>query len=93
MKRRCLTGTLGLLIVAQLLQAVTPQQAGTPPQIEISDKTIHAKIYLPDAHQGYYQATRFDWSGVIASLEANGHSYFGKWFDASDQKKPRPQNQ
>jgi hypothetical protein len=91
MKPRRLTITLGLLIAAQLLHAAKPQveappQAGIPPQIEISDKTIHAKIYLPDAHQGYYQATRFDWSGVIASLEANGHSYFGKWFDRYDPK-------
>jgi 6-phosphogluconolactonase len=90
MKSRCLTKILGLLIAAQLLHAVEPAQTGTPPQIEISDKTIHAKIYLPDAHQGYYQATRFDWSGVIASLEANGHSYFGKWFDAADQRSHDP---
>ena len=82
--KRCLTRTFGLLIAAQLLHSAEP------PQIEISDKTIHARIYLPDAHQGYYQATRFDWSGVIASLEANGHSYFGKWFDASDQRSHDP---
>jgi 6-phosphogluconolactonase len=71
---------LGLLIASQILYAIEP------PQVEISDKTIHAKVYLPDAHQGYYQATRFDWSGVIAGLEANGHSYFGKWFDLYDPK-------
>ena len=76
--------TLGLLIAAQLLHGAAPQVE--IPQVEISDKTIHAKIYLPDAHQGYYQATRFDWSGIVASLEANGHSYFGKWFDRYDPK-------
>jgi hypothetical protein len=41
---------------------------------------------LPDPQAGYYRATRFDWSGVIASLEWNGHSYFGKWFDQYDPK-------
>jgi hypothetical protein len=71
---------LGLLIATHLLHAAEP------PHIEISDKTIKARIYLPDAHQGYYQATRFDWSGVVGSLEANGHSYFGKWFDGYDPK-------
>ncbi len=76
--------TLGLLLVAPLLYAANP------PQAEISNKSIHAGIYLPDAHEGYYRATRFDWSGVVASLEANGHSYFGKWFDASDPRSRDP---
>jgi hypothetical protein len=47
---------------------------------------IHAKLYLPDPDQGYYRATRFDWSGVIASLEFQGHNYFGKWFPRYDPK-------
>jgi hypothetical protein len=41
---------------------------------------------LPDAANGYYRATRFDWSGVIASLEFQGHSYFGVWFPRYDPK-------
>src|SRR5271157_3091905 len=57
-----------------------------PPQADISNSRIHAKLYLPDTQSGYYRATRFDWSGVIASLEWNGHSYFGKWFDQYDPK-------
>jgi hypothetical protein len=56
------------------------------PQSEISNGQIHAKLYLPDSEHGYYRATRFDWSGVIASLEYKGHSYFGKWFDKYDPK-------
>ena len=56
------------------------------PQAEISNSTTHVKLYLPDAQRGYYRATRFDWSGVIASLESGGHSYFGKWFDRYDPK-------
>ncbi len=59
---------------------------GQFPQAEISDGQIHAKLYLPDAQAGYYRATRFDWSGVISSLEWNGHSYFGQWFDRYDPK-------
>ena len=38
-------------------------------------------IYLPDAKDGYYRGTRFDWSGVINSLKFRGHEYFGQWFD------------
>jgi hypothetical protein len=56
------------------------------PQAEISNGTVRAKLYLPDAEQGYYRATRFDWSGQIASLEFQGHNYFGQWFDRYDAK-------
>jgi hypothetical protein len=54
------------------------------PQAEISNGGVHATLYLPDATQGYYRATRFDWSGQIASLEFQGHHYFGQWFDRYD---------
>jgi hypothetical protein len=60
--------------------------AADPPQAEISNGLIRAKLYLPDAADGYYRATRFDWSGVIASLEFQGHSYFGVWFRRYDPK-------
>ena len=54
------------------------------PQAEISNAAIRAKLYLPDAQEGYYRATRFDWSGQIASLEYRGHNYFGQWFERYD---------
>lgn len=54
------------------------------PRAEISSARIHAAFYLPDAQSGYYRGTRFDWSGVIASLEWNGHNYFGQWFERYD---------
>jgi hypothetical protein len=50
------------------------------PQTEISNGIIRAKIYLPDSKKGYYQGTRFDWSGNMPSLVCNGHEYFGQWF-------------
>jgi hypothetical protein len=49
------------------------------PQATISNGQIHATLYLPDAHAGYYQATRFDWSGQMPSLEYKSHTYFGNW--------------
>jgi hypothetical protein len=60
--------------------------AAQPPQAEIANAKVKAKLYLPDPERGYYRATRFDWAGVIASLEANGHNYFGQWFDRYDPK-------
>jgi hypothetical protein len=63
---------LGLLCAAEL------------PQAEITNGQIQAKIYLPDAKNGYYRATRFDWSGVVYSLQYNGHDYYGPWFQKTD---------
>src|ERR1700730_15317597 len=60
--------------------------AAEPPEIAISNGVIRARVYLPDAENGYYRGTRFDWSGVISSLEYNGHSYFGQWFPRYDAK-------
>jgi hypothetical protein len=54
------------------------------PQAEISNGSIQAKLYLPDAKTGFYRSTRFDWSGVISSLEFGGHNYYGPWFTKQD---------
>jgi len=62
-----------------LAGAVALMAAG-PPVAEISNGKISATVYLPDPVNGFYQGTRFDWSGVVRSLEANGHSYYGPWF-------------
>lgn len=51
------------------------------PEAEITNGLISAHFFLPDASKGYYQATRFDWSGVISSLEFDGHSFYGQWFE------------
>ncbi len=55
--------------------------AADPPEAGISNGSIDAKLYLPDADRGYYRGTRFDWSGVIPSLRYKGHEYFGQWFE------------
>jgi hypothetical protein len=57
-----------------------------PPQATISNGLVTAKLYLPDADKGYYQATRFDWAGIIPSLEYKGHSFYGQWFDKYSPK-------
>ncbi len=58
--------------------------AADHPQAEIANGQIRAKLYLPDAKKGYYRGTRFDWSGVVASLEYKGHNYYGQWFNSMD---------
>ncbi len=54
------------------------------PHAEITNGQILAKIYLPDTKNGYYRATRFDWSGVVYSLQYSGHDYYGPWFQKTD---------
>lgn len=56
------------------------------PQALITNGVAQARLYLPDAEKGYYRATRFDWSGVIASVRSQGHTYFGQWFEKYDPK-------
>ena len=60
--------------------------AADPPQTEISNGQLRVKLYPPDVKNGYYRGTRFDWSGVIASLEYKGHNFYGPWFDRMDPK-------
>jgi len=57
---------------------------GSYPQTEISNSLLRAKIYLPDAEKGFYRGMRFDWAGVIGSLEYKGHEYFGPFFEKFD---------
>lgn len=50
------------------------------PAHQITNGEITATIYLPDAANGFYRTTRFDWSGGIPSLTYKGHEYYGPWF-------------
>ena len=54
------------------------------PQVTIANSQVMAKLYLPDPASGYYRGTRFDWSGVIYSLQCDGHEYFGEWQKTDD---------
>jgi hypothetical protein len=69
-------------LVALALAGSLP--AADIPKAEISNGIVSATVNLPDAQNGYYRATRFDWSGVISRLEYAGHSYFGQWFPRYD---------
>lgn len=54
------------------------------PQAKISNGEIQAQLYLPDTNDGYYRGTRFDWSGVIGSLQYKNHDFYGPWFQRMD---------
>lgn len=63
-----------------------PASSGEPPTAVISGGGLTAKLFLPDAQNGYYRGTRFDWSGQIGSLRSAKHEYFGQWFERYDPK-------
>jgi hypothetical protein len=59
-------------------------EAQEPPKAELSNDVLRVTVYLPNKETGFYRGTRFDWSGVIASLEYAGHKYYGPWFTKTD---------
>lgn len=67
----------GCLLTGVILSA---SDSGNIPGHNITNDVITANLYLPDPENGYYRATRFDWSGIVSSLEFKGHAYFGQWF-------------
>jgi hypothetical protein len=60
--------------------------AQSSPTAEISNGLVRAVIQLPDREHGSYRGTRFDWAGIISSLQYSGHEYVGKWHDVDDPK-------
>jgi hypothetical protein len=75
-------GIYNVILLSSLCAMAAP--AADPPQAKISNGKIQATVYLPDAQNGFYKGLRFDWAGVIKSLEFAGHSYYGPWFTGMD---------
>jgi hypothetical protein len=71
-------------LILSLFLAAGSLAAAEIPQADIASGAVRATVYPPDAKNGYYRGTRFDWSGVLARLEWKGHSYFGQWFERPD---------
>jgi len=71
---------MATLVFALLELAAGLLPAADFPKAEISNGQIRVKLYLPDAKHGFYRSTRFDWSGVVYTLEYKGHNYYGPWF-------------
>src|ERR671912_934154 len=75
MMRSKLSATVTLLVLAAAWVA-----AQSHPSHNITNGEISATVYLPDAKNGFYTTTRFDWSGAIGSLKYKGHEYYGVWW-------------
>jgi hypothetical protein len=53
---------------------------GDHPKHLLSNGKLDVLVFLPDAKNGYYRSSRFDWSGVVGCASLNGHHFFGEWF-------------
>jgi hypothetical protein len=84
--KRCVllwgSSLLGLLLSTTTSLAIAQLPQG--PQADLDNGVLHVTVDLPSASEGFYRGTRFDWSGVIASLTYAGHSYYGPWFEKMD---------
>lgn len=58
--------------------------AQTPPQVVLSNGPLKVLLYLPDAANGFFRGTRFDWAGIIGRLEYANHVYYDRWFSRMD---------
>jgi hypothetical protein len=67
-------------LAGAMLLLVASVSAQTYPSHQITNGEITATVYLPDAENGFYKTTRFDWSGAIGSLKYKGHDYYGIWW-------------
>ena len=54
------------------------------PQVRLTNGKVSAIVAVPNGQSGFYKGTRFDWSGIITSLETNGHLYFAPFFEKFD---------
>lgn len=68
------------LLLALLLAA----PAGAQPLGRLANGQISLTYHVPDPKLGFYRGTRFDWSGMIASLRHRGQDFYGPWYDRID---------
>jgi hypothetical protein len=89
-----LSATTALAVALSSLGAIriTPQAPSSPvttsssrhPEAVLSNGPLRVRLYLPDPDRGFYRSTRFDWSGIVAGLEHQGHEYYSPWFTGTD---------
>ncbi|MFC1551176.1 hypothetical protein ACFL6P_01295 [Candidatus Latescibacterota bacterium] len=82
--KSCPVVSLSLVLLLSFFIRPITSAAADYPEAEITNGIVTAKMYLPDAENGYYRSTRFDWSGAVYSLQYAGHEFYGPWIDRID---------
>src|SRR5262245_41953908 len=73
-----------LIMTATILFVAIFALAAANPEVTISNKQLRVKMYVPDPANGFYKGARFDWSGIINSVEFGGHTFYGQCFAKID---------
>jgi hypothetical protein len=73
------TITLLTLVVARIASAADY------PTHTLKSEQLTVTVYLPDAENGFYRGTRFDWAGVFR-VQYGSHKLFGPWKDSHNPK-------
>jgi hypothetical protein len=81
------TFAIGCAAAAETVSNCEEVPHGDHPKALLTNGKLDALVFLPDAKNGYYRSTRFDWSGVVGCLSLNGHKFFGEWFAQYDPLK------
>ncbi|MGH7971130.1 MAG: hypothetical protein ACREIC_20600, partial [Limisphaerales bacterium] len=50
----------------------------------LQNQLMKVQFYLPGGEQAYYRGTRFDWSGLVYRVDADGHSFFTEFRKTHD---------
>ncbi len=65
------TSTTNATTVVQAVAVADPY-----PMVALANEHIALEIMLPDAANGYYRATRFDWSGLVTRVKVGEHTFY-----------------
>jgi hypothetical protein len=79
--------TLACAAVAETVSDCAVVPHGDHPKALLTNGKLDALVFLPDAKDGYYRSSRFDWSGVVGCVSLDGHKFFGEWFSQYDPLK------
>ncbi len=74
------TGQPDAVQASSFAKASAVQTTSAPPETTLTNGQLRVRVYLPQPERGFYRSTRFDWSGIIAGLEYQGHQFYGPWF-------------
>ena len=58
------------------------------PKIELRSGDLQLTLFKPDAKNGYYRGTRYDWGNQIAQISYKGHTFITEWPDEHDPLNP-----
>jgi hypothetical protein len=80
---------LNFLLIALTASALCTGQSEISDKVafpsgQITNGLVTVSYYLPDSQKGFYRGTRFDWSGIIYSLNYKGEEYYGSWYTRID---------